>query len=267
MTKQLGTPVCVTRDDAGPIEVMDNAGVRSLYFGTRACQSSMLLYDPARLTLGYTRSMLAALLFQPQPQNVLLIGLGGGSLARFLLRHLSDARITAIETRARVVELARNYFDLPEDERLHIEVTDGADFLGTCPEHSFDLILIDAFDSVGVHPSVQTREFHQTVRRALAPAGAVSINLWTTPGAPYQTLLRNMAEGFGGQILRLPVEQRANLVAIGLDQPRSRRELNDLHDHARRLEDRYGLEFTRQLRSLQRHNGPLMRRLLDMHLR
>lgn len=267
MVKRLGTPVCVTRDDAGPIEVLDNDGVRSLYFGTRACQSSMLLYDPARLTLGYTRSMLAVLLFQPNPQNVLLIGLGGGSLARFLLRHLSNTRITAIETRARVVELARSYFDLPEHERLRIEITDGADFLGACPEHSFDLILIDAFDSVGVHPSVQTREFHRTVRRALVPGGATSINLWTTPGAPYQTLLRNMAEGFGGQILRLPVEQRANLVALGLEQPRSRRELKDMYDHARRLEEQYGVEFPRHLHSLQRHNGPLMRRLLDMRLR
>lgn len=266
MLKQRGTTVCVVRDNDGLIEVIDKDGVRSLYFGTRACQSSMLLYDPARLTLGYTRSMLAALLFQPEPKHILLIGLGGGSLARFLLQHLPEARITGIEARARVVELARDYFGLPEHTRLRIEIDDGANFLSACPEQSFDLILIDAFDSVGVHPSVQSREFHQMVRRALAPGGAVSINLWTTPGAPYQTLLRNMAEGFAGQILRLPVEQRANLVALGLDKSCGRQELKQLHDRAQQLEQRYGLELPRLLRDLQRHNGPLMRRLLDLRL-
>ncbi|HEY9199204.1 MAG TPA: fused MFS/spermidine synthase [Gammaproteobacteria bacterium] len=265
--KNRGIPVFTTRDADGLIEVFDYEGVRSLYFGTRACQSSMLLSEPAALTLGYTRSMLAALLFQPAPANILLIGLGGGSLARFLLWHLPDTEIVCIEPRASVVELARGYFQLPEHERLRIHITDGASFLGDCPEHSFDLILIDAFDSVGVHPSVCTREFHQSARRALAIDGVVSINLWTTPGSSHETQLRNMALGFGGQVLRLPVEQRANLIALGLDRRHSREELKQLREPALRLADRYGLEFPKQLRSLQHHNGALMRRLLDRHWR
>lgn len=265
MMKNRGIPVCTTRDADGLIEVFDHEGVRSLYFGTRACQSSMLLSEPATLTLGYTRSMLAALLFQPAPAKILLIGLGGGSLARFLLRHLPDTQITCIEPRASVVELARGYFQLPEHERLQIQITDGASFLSDCREHSFDLILIDAFDSVGVHPSVCTREFHHAVRRALASDGVVSINLWTTPGSSHETQLRNMALGFDGQVLRLPVEQRANLIALGLDRSRSRQELKQLREPARRLEDRYGLEFPKQLRSLQHHNGALMRRLLERY--
>lgn len=266
MLNKRGTLIFATQDSDGLIEVIDHDGIRSLYFGTRACQSSMQLSDPAILTLGYTRSMLAALLFRSDPARILLIGLGGGSLARFLLQHLPDAEITCAETRTSVVELARRYFHLPEDPRLHIHITDGASFLDACPEHSFDLILIDAFDSVGVHPSVCMPEFHRASRRALSPGGVVSINLWTTPGSSYETLLKNIASGFVGPILRLPVERRANMIALGLEKPFDKQDFKQLREPAQRLAVRFGLDFPKQLRSLQHHNGAVMRRLLDLRL-
>lgn len=264
MFKHHGTVICTQRDDEGLIEIVDLDGVRSLYFGTRACQSSMSLADPDALTLAYTRSMLAALLFQPAPQRILLIGLGGGSLARYLMRHLPDTEIVCIETRASVVDLARQYFHLPAQDRLHIHIMDGAHFLAACAEHSFDMILIDAFDSIGVHPSVCTPEFHAAVRHALAPGGVMSMNLWITRGGSYETLLKNIASGFGGQILRLPVEQRANLIALGLAQPRTRQNLKDLREAAQTLALRYGLALPKMLRSLQHHNGASVRRLLEL---
>lgn len=266
MLKHHGTVICAQRDDEGLLEVIDLDGVRSLYFGTRACQSSMSLADPAALTLAYTRSMLAALLFQPAPARILLIGLGGGSLARFLLQHLPEAELACIETRASVVELARDHFHLPEQDRLKIHITDGADFLSICPEHAFDLILIDAFDSIGVHPSVCTPDFHAAVRRALAPEGVMSMNLWITRGRSYENSLKNIATGFGGQILRLPVEQRANLIVLGLDKPRTRQALKELREPAQSLALRYGLEFPKLLRSLQHHNGVSVRRLFELRI-
>lgn len=266
MSKHLGTVVCTRRDDEGLIEVVDFDGVRSLYFGTRACQSSMPLAEPAALTLAYTRSMLAALLFQPTPARILLIGLGGGSLARFLLKHLPEAGITCIETRASVVDLAREYFQLTEQARLRIEVTDGADFLAACPAAAFDLILIDAFDSVGVHPSVCTPEFHAAVRRALAPGGAMSMNLWITRGGSYETLLKYISAGFAGQILRLPVEQRANLIALGLERPRTRQDLKNLREPAQSLALRLGLAFPKMLRALEHHNGASVRGPFDIRI-
>lgn len=266
MSKHLGTMVCTQRDDNGLIEVVDFDGVRSLYFGTRACQSSMSLADPVALTLTYTRSMLAALLFQPAPLRILLIGLGGGSLARYLLQHLQETEITCIESRASVVELARDHFHLPEQDRLRIHVTDGAEFLTTCPGQAFDLILIDAFDSVGVHPSVCTQEFHAATRRALAPGGVMSMNLWITRGGSYETLLKNIATGFGGQILRLPVEQRANLIALGLERPCTRQDLKKLREPAQSLAQRLGLAFPRMLRTLEHHNGASMRGLFEIRI-
>ena len=82
-----GRKLCSVRDAGQLIEVFDDGKSRSLHFGTPARQSSMALDAPDRLQLPYTQAMMAFLLFQPQPEAVLMVGLGGGSMAKFLLRH------------------------------------------------------------------------------------------------------------------------------------------------------------------------------------
>ena len=64
------------------VEVSEEDGVRSLHLGGDAIQSSIRLDRPDELALDYTRTMMAFLLFQPLPREVLMIGLGGGSMAR-----------------------------------------------------------------------------------------------------------------------------------------------------------------------------------------
>lgn len=264
MLTDRGTLIFALRDPEGLMEVIDQDGLRSLYFGTRARQSSMRLADPTELVLEYTRSMLAALLFQPQPQRILLVGLGGGSLARFLLRHLTKAQIDCVETRAGVVELARRYFELPDSPRLTIHIGDGAEFLRDAPEGRYDLILVDAFDSEGVHSSVCNRQFHADCRRALNDSGVLSINLWITPGSGSKDILKDMEQGFAKPVLRLPVEQRANLIALAPVRSVSRKDLKQLREPARDLAARFGLEFPAQLRRLERANTGLMRRILRL---
>lgn len=264
MLTDRGILVHATRDADGPIEVIDDAGTRSLYFGTRARQSSMRLADPLALPLAYTRNMLAALLFQPRPHRTLLIGLGGGSLARFLLGHFPGASVTCVESRPAVVELARRFFRLPVHDRLNVQVGDGARFLDTCPAAHYDLILIDAFDGDGIHPSVCSPGFFSASRRALAPGGVASTNLWASPDPALKAVLANMAAGFDGQILRLPVAERANIVALASDRTYTRRDLQALRPRAHELEHRLQLDLPKQLRTLVHHNSGLMRRFLDL---
>lgn len=264
MLTDRGTLIFALRDPEGLMEVIDQDGIRSLYFGTRARQSSMRLTDPAGLVLEYTQGMLAALLFQPQPHRILMIGLGGGSLARFLLRHLPNAQIDCSEPRAGVIDLARRYFQLPDTPQLAVHISDGAEFLRHAPEGHYDLILVDAFDSEGVHPSVCSRQFHADCRRALRAAGVLSINLWITPGTGSQNVLKNMELGFAKPVLRLPVEQRANLIALAPVRNIGRRELKQLREPARELAVRLGLDFPGQLRRLERANTGLMRRILHL---
>ncbi len=267
MITDRGTLIYAVRDDEGLIEVIDHDGTRSMYFGTQARQSSMLLYAPATLALEYTRSMLAGLLFQPQPRRILMIGLGGGSLARYLLARFPASQIDCAETRTGVVDMARRYFQLPETDLLRIHIEDGAKFLQDAPDRHYDLILVDAYDSGGVHPNVCPSSFHTDCRRVLTETGVLSMNLWATPGSPFKTILTDMQQGFDSQVLRLPVEQRANLIALGLCTPHSRKDLKALREPAREMMTQYDLDFPKMLRRLEHYNSGLMRRIINMHMR
>src|SRR5581483_253689 len=68
--------------------ILDSGLRRFLHFDLDAVQSAMDMHDPVRLTLAYTRRMMAFLLFNRAPARVLLLGLGGGSLAKFCYHRL-----------------------------------------------------------------------------------------------------------------------------------------------------------------------------------
>jgi len=254
-----GLLIHTSRDEHGQMQIFDREGIRSLYFDSGACQSSLQLSDPTTLILGYTQCMLAGLLFRPTPQQILLIGLGGGALARFLHHHLPAAQIVCVETRTAVVELAQTYFDLPDSSRLHIHIGDGAAYLRTARDGAFDLILVDAFDSAGVHASVCTAEFHADCRRSLRADGVLGINLWNTPEAPCKQQVDAIKTGFASQVLRLPVEKRANLIALGLGIPQTRQTLKQLHGAAQLLTEQLAIDFTKYLRTLQHQNSAELR--------
>src|SRR3989338_4278117 len=83
--------------------VSEERGVRHLHVGGEAIQSAMRLEDPFALELDYTRCMMAFLLFHPVPRRALMIGLGGGSLAKFFHRRLAGLRTHVLDEQARVV--------------------------------------------------------------------------------------------------------------------------------------------------------------------
>ncbi|MBS1220360.1 MAG: hypothetical protein H6R21_3493 [Proteobacteria bacterium] len=59
------------------LEVTEERGMRVLHLGSRAIQSAMRVSRPWDLELAYTRAMMGFLMFNPMPQDVLMIGLGG----------------------------------------------------------------------------------------------------------------------------------------------------------------------------------------------
>ena len=91
----------------GQVQISEQDGVRYLHLGTDTVQSAMRLSDPNELVLSYTRSMLAFLLFAPAPRRVVNIGLGGGSLAKWIYRHLPNAQQVVLELNPRVIACMR----------------------------------------------------------------------------------------------------------------------------------------------------------------
>ncbi len=94
--------------------VLETEHLVSLCFDGRGMQSTMLREAPDALALGYTRTMMGFLLFQPEPACVGLIGLGGGSLVKYCYRNLPNTHLTAIEINPEVIAL-RDRFHVPPD--------------------------------------------------------------------------------------------------------------------------------------------------------
>src|SRR5438270_10265377 len=94
--------------------IIDSGLQRRLQFDLYTVQSAMHRQHPDRLILAYTRKMMACLLFNRTPARILLLGLGGGSLAKFCYRHLPDSSITAVELNPDVIAL-REEFHIPPD--------------------------------------------------------------------------------------------------------------------------------------------------------
>lgn len=110
-------------------------------------------------------------------KRVLILGGAGHTMARSLERR--GAQTVEVEIDPFVVELSDRYFGPIQAE---VAVTDGRAFLESYRGEKFDLILVDAFDSLaGVPPQLVTREFFQALDRALKPEGRMIFNFIGVP--------------------------------------------------------------------------------------
>jgi spermidine synthase len=258
MYKYDGLVVYQNHDDDGILEVVEENGIRSLHFGSSSRQSSISLNDPESLQLPYTRAMTCWLLFKETVDDALIIGLGGGSLARYLLHHFSECRLRAIENRASVVKIARSHFGLPLDARLKVIVDDAGSYVrhhALSREGQYDLILVDAFDSEGLAESIASVAFFDACKILLKPDGIVVINLWGTEAKVFGSCLHWLEQCFNGKLLLLPVRNRGNMIAVAFNQGVPKFDMKALKTRAIELEQQYQIEFPKLLKDITKHNS------------
>jgi len=238
------------------IEVRERAGVRTLHLDSDTVQSAMRIDRPDALELSYTRAMMAFLLFRPPPRRLLLIGLGGGSLAKFVYHHMPETRTTAVELDAEVIDVARIYFGLPEAcARLRLVVGDGAQY-AEAAQGEAEVLLVDAYDGETLAASLATETFYRAARHALAPRGVFAMNLWSNDRA-FERNLRGIERAFDGACLCLPAERPGNVIVLAFERLPEAQELRwaHLYEHAKSLERRFGLEFSAFVSGLRRMNS------------
>lgn len=222
---------------------------RSLCFALDGCvQSAMAIADPNALISAYTRQMMGFLLFQASPAQILMIGLGGGSLTKYCYRHLPCAQITAVEVEAGVIAL-RDEFQIPADDgRLQVIHGDGSRFL----QHTqtrFDVILVDAFNRSGLAPAVAAPAFLQHAYGALTSHGVLVMNI-SCVDSGWRKHVRAVKAAFGGNAIHVRVPQDGNTVVLGFKTALDEREIPLVAHRAAYLAQRYGLEFPALLRSV-----------------
>lgn len=192
--------------------LVDAAGLRSLHFGPGRIQSRMLLRDPDLLVFEYTRLMAAFLLFLPRPRRAALIGLGGGSLLKFLHRHVAGLVLEAVENDERVIAL-REDFRIPADSRrLRVRLADGVRFVREWAQ-AFDVLLLDGYDEQGMPVRLRSAGFVAACRQALRPDGLLVINMDSSDGG-LPALLVHLRREFDGAVLCVADNDGGNQVVF-----------------------------------------------------
>ena len=247
------------RDAEGVIEVVDERQVRTVHFGSLARQSTMFLKDVNALALAYTRCMMISLLFCPPPRTALVLGVGGGSLPKFLLHHFPQCRVDAVDKRQKVVEVARTYFSLPDSPNLQVHIGDGVAYMDAGATQ-YDLLVVDLHDSEGMAPAVFQSTFFTTCHQRLGANGILVINLWCgRREGELKQIQQRLGEAFAEQVLYLPVANKSNCVALGFKGGLASEPLPELRQKARALDAAFGIELPNLLDQLARHNRYILR--------
>ena len=236
------------------LEVTEERGMRVLHLGSQAIQSAMRVSRPWDLELAYTRAMMGFLMFNPLPQEVLMIGLGGGSLAKFIRRQRPQTRITAVEIDPRVIAAARAHFELPPDDTtLSVVEADGALYVRQHPG-SADVILLDGFDAGNQVEALATQTFYAACRRVLRPGGILVVNLWGRD-SEFAEYFARLTRAFDGEVGWISVQNKTNVIVFGFAEPGAAARLEAARPKLEDLSKRWGLDLRGFARDFQWAEG------------
>ncbi|MBP6075659.1 MAG: polyamine aminopropyltransferase [Nitrosomonas sp.] len=235
------------------VAISEQKGVRSLHLGGDMVQSAMRVDAPNALELVYTQCMMGFLLFRPIPAHILMIGLGGGSLAKFVYHHLPQTKTTVIEINRQVISTAFNYFALPkEDERLEIVHADGAQYIAGHPL-STDILMIDGFDDGCQIASLCSRQLYDQAYQALCKDGVLVVNLLSRD-KNLDTYIQRISDSFQGHIVAMLADVRGNLIVFAFRHSPGKVSWKTLKTRAKKLEEIYGLPFSEFVFKLRKYN-------------
>jgi spermidine synthase len=110
--------------------------------------------------------------------RVLIIGAGDGGVLRRVLQHRNVARAVMVEIDGEVIRLAKAFLpdiagDAWSDPRADVIVGDGIDYVRNAADASFDAIIVDSTDPIGVGEVLFTDEFYANCARILSAGGLI----------------------------------------------------------------------------------------------
>lgn len=215
--------------------VRETLTTKSLHFSFSATQSEMQTLNPDRLHLVYTRLMMGFLLFKPAPEAVAMIGLGGGSMAKFIHRQLPETQLKVVEINPFVIELRERFGVPPDDERFRVRCDDGAAFV-RAPPRLYDALLVDGFDVHGQPPALASQAFYDDCARSLTPDGVLVVNLHSRDEG-FDAQVDRLHRAFDTLPLLVPVGDQCNTIAFVSREPLAPRvdpsPVLRLHRHSR----------------------------------
>ncbi|HEX5337535.1 MAG TPA: transferase [Gallionella sp.] len=230
-----------TRSAAGKPFLQERDGILALHFDGVSVQSEMSIDQPDELLLSYTRAMMSFLLLAPAPGSLAMIGLGGGSLAKYCYRYLPQTDITVVEINPDVIAL-RNEFAIPADDaRFKVLQGDGAAFVADAASQ-FDALVVDGFDADGLPAELSSQRFYDDCFASLADGGVMAVNLWASY-PHYGTCLARIRRSFADCVAVVDEEEGLNKIVLAMKNAGTFPSASAIRHHAKLMGSAHPLNF------------------------
>lgn len=236
-----------SRDALGSILVIDYRKHRVLTFNSIFEQSKVDRRHPHLPVHEYNRAMLLPAAFAT-PDHVTVLGLGGGVMVNALMHLFPECQVHAVELRQAVLDIAREYFELPDEcQRLAVTIADARDALEHQPDASTNMILADLYNADRMSPAQAQKQFVDDCVRVLDSDGWLILNYHRTPD-PEGPYFRQLKQHFA--VLLMFSSKSNNTVVYASKKP-----FESLHSKDPRLtelENRLPIDWCRLMSRVRR---------------
>lgn len=211
-------------------------------------------YNPNRAVTGSVWDLLFLPAFFYPPgcvRNVLVLGVGGGTVIQYMLKYIRPQRITGVDLDRVHLHVAKRYFGLDDDRNVDLHAADARRWLREYRGEKFDLIVEDLFAERGREPVRAVpadRSWLSDLRSRLAPSGCLVMNFINGRHLRQSAICRSGMERSFADRYVLSTPSTENRVAVLFRAPTDRallrprlRQTKILHDSLQQGRLRYTL--------------------------
>ena len=214
-------------------------------------QSSINIDQPELLLSPLHHAFLAVLLFIDTPNKILLAGMGGGALARYMHHRNPAIQGDAVEINKTITIVAKQFFNFPETD-WKININNIQQWQGEC----YDLIVADIAENELTPAWLTSEKMLLQFKKQLSECGVLVINLLVSDAQSFSQSLVNIRKVFERQTLCLTILDHKNIVIFAFNKNPERCSEALLQSHMVALDKIWGVNFSMLLERLRCDNPP-----------
>lgn len=183
---------------------------------------SILMKGEGLTGMYYDYAMAAPLMTgkeDPAECNTLILGMGTGTYAHQCRAYFGDMPVEGVEIDEKITDLARTYFELPED--VPVTTYDGRAYLNAI-DGKYDVIMVDAYQDITIPFQMSSVEFFTLVKEHLAEDGVMVVNM-NMRGSGEDSINAYLSDTIGsvfGEVYTVDVKGSTNRELFASDNPR-----------------------------------------------
>ena len=145
---------------------------------TRIKQGCILTENSDLLVYSYAKGMLSSLYFKPNPKNILMLGMGIGTLAKTFAEILPNTHIDVVDINASLINIDKKYFDfdIEKYQNISFHLMDAFEYTKNIKNTQYDIIIGDAFDEKYIPEKFLTNEYMKSIKNIMSDDGIFSNN-------------------------------------------------------------------------------------------